>query len=138
MNVASRTFGLASRLSRTRIFPRRPLLNMSVADVGGCLPLPSRKHEDEHDRCSQQLVQTREYHATNQSPLVLYGGIIILTVAGYVVYRKSRGEPITPYSLTDAKKTYEEHDGKFSRAAFERRQAEKLKSEESQAEKPEK
>lgn len=73
------------------------------------------------------MVQKRDYHATQKSPLVLYGSIIILTAAGYVIWRKSRGEPITPYSLTDAKRTYEEHDGKFSRAAFERRQAEKLK-----------
>mmetsp|Transcript_2899 Transcript_2899/g.5992 ORF Transcript_2899/g.5992 Transcript_2899/m.5992 type:complete len:142 (-) Transcript_2899:210-635(-) len=124
MNVATRTIGLASRLSRARPF----------IDMGGCLHLPLSRpqHEQpENDRKNRRnqllLIQKREYHATQQSPLVLYGTIILVAAAGYVIYRKSRGEPITPYSLTDAKKSYEEHDGKFSRAAFERRQAEKLK-----------
>lgn len=134
MNVATKALGLSSRLSRTR----------PIVDVGGggwCLqhhwPPSFRERDDNdgdrdrvfhrNDRPALLLRQKREYHATRQSPLVLYGVIIVFAAGGYVIWRKSRGEPITPYSLTEAKKTFEEHDGKFSRAAFERRQAEKLR-----------
>ena len=83
-------------------------------------------HQHPRERQSPPL-QRRAYHTTTPQPLVLYGSIIVLSAAGYVIWRKARGEPITPYSLTDAKRTYEEHEGKFSRTAFAKRQAEKLK-----------
>ena len=74
----------------------------------------------------------RDYHATPQRPLVLYATIIIVTAAGYVIYRKSQGKPIAPDSLIDAKREFQETQGKFSRAAFERRQQEKRQQQQKQ------
>ena len=79
-----------------------------------------------------QQTTRRSYHATSQQPLVLYGAIIVVVATGYVIYRKSQGKPIAPDDLIDAKKEFRETGGLYSRAAFERRQAEKRLQKEAQ------
>ena len=129
----------ALRLSGSILVRHRPTrqFRQSVASIWHASDLAWLHREDDqnanpdyhHHPCPNYnvLAQTtaRAYHTTAQRPLVLYGTIIIVTAAGYVIYRKSQGKPIAPDSLIDAKRDFAETGGQYSRAAFERRQAEK-------------
>ena len=94
------------------------------------LALQQQRPQYHHHHAQRQV--TRAYHATSSQPLVLYGTIILVTAAGYVIYRKSQGKPVAPDALIHAKREFQESGGQYSQAAFARRQAAKLQQQQQQ------
>ena len=52
---------------------------------------------------SSSSIQRLSYHSSSRSEIFMYTTLIIAITLGYVVFRKSRGEPLTPEHLTQAK-----------------------------------
>ena len=56
---------------------------------------------------SSSSIQRLSYHSSSRSEIFMYTTLIIAITLGYVVFRKSRGEPLTPEHLTQAKAEFE-------------------------------
>lgn len=67
------------------------------------------KDDDKDDfflSTQQHQSQRRSYHQTSRREF-LYPAIIVFASLGYVCYRKYNGDPLTPYSASEAKNNYQ-------------------------------